>query len=157
MSHVFMDPAEVEPGMSINARPNIRIFQIDSTIKCSNMDQVEYIMQKFTQLQYLEIRFDLYSKYVYSYNDPAPNVLSRFLDYLMPIEVCYVMLIVPKSNFIDAWNEFTSGTDQSKELISKCNGTFQSDSERVKVYIKQDSITVNFPVPNTSTTYISSC
>ncbi|GAA5807414.1 hypothetical protein MFLAVUS_000775 [Mucor flavus] len=112
MCFAGMDLVEVETVMPINPRPDICIFKSQSTITVTNMDQLKYVMQKFTKLQRLQISFDLYSEYVYRDSDSTSNVLAQFFDYLMPLAICETALTVPKSKFIDAWNEFICRTDQ---------------------------------------------
>lgn len=153
MCFVGMDLVEVETFMPINPRPDICMFKSQSTITVTNMDQLKYMMQKFTKLQSLEISFDLYSDYVYQDSDLTSNALAQFFDYLMPIAICKTTLTIPKSKFIDAWNEFICRTDQSKELILKYFGTSDDESERTVIKIEQDSIEVNFPVSNNSTVF----
>ncbi|KAI8080410.1 hypothetical protein BDF21DRAFT_463000 [Thamnidium elegans] len=113
MCFVGMDLVELKTVIPINPRPDIHIFKSQSTIIAINMDQLKYTMQKFTKLQHLKINFDLYSEYVYHDGDSAPDVLAQFFDYLMSIAVCKAGLTVPRSKFIDAWNEFIIRTDQT--------------------------------------------
>lgn len=133
MCFAGMDLVEVETVMPINPRPDICIFKSQSTITVTNMDQLKYVMQKFTKLQRLQISFDLYSEYVYRDSDSTSNVLAQFFDYLMPLAICETALTVPKSKFIDAWNEFICRTDQSKELILKYFGTSRDGYERTVI------------------------
>ncbi|KAG2235572.1 hypothetical protein INT48_002346 [Thamnidium elegans] len=137
---------EVEPTTLINARPDIRVFKSENTITATNMNQLKYMMQKFTNLQRLVIILALYEAIDHHDSVTKLSVLAQFFGYLMLIPVCKVKMIINRAMFIEAWNEFTSKTDQSKELIMKYATTFGDNDELTVVEIEQDFIKVSYIV-----------
>ncbi|KAI9273874.1 hypothetical protein EDC94DRAFT_593036 [Helicostylum pulchrum] len=144
---------EAEPAMLINVRPDIRIFKSENTIAANNMDQLKYMMQKFTNLQRLVIIFDLYEAVAHRDNDIELSVLAQFLGYLMLIPVCKVKMIVKRTMFIESWNEFTNRNDQSKELIMKYSTRFGDNGEVTTIEIEQDFIKISHLVTRGSNVF----
>ncbi|GAA5808486.1 hypothetical protein MFLAVUS_001877 [Mucor flavus] len=134
---------QVEPAMLINARPDVHIFKSENMIEAADMDQLKYMMQKFTNLQRLEIIFDLCKVADHHNKVIGLSVFAQFLAYLMLIPVCKVKVFLKRATFIEAWNEFTSRNDQSRELIMRYFTRFEYNDEETIVETEQDFIKIS--------------
>lgn len=133
----------VEPAMLINARPDIHIFKSENIIEAADMDQLKYMMQKFTNLQRLEIILDLLKVADHRNEVIELSVFAQFLAYLILIPVCKVKIFLKRATFIEAWNAFTSRNGQSKKLIMRYFTIFEHNDEETIMEMEQDFIKIS--------------